>query len=228
MTAFKKFDPQAFLERERLALDSSETLAALATLAGQPLESEIRTTSSPMPRWDYGGSAAKSSEIQRDDPIVEHGLDHLGKNQNLTPTPAKAAKAAKDKHFSNFGSLPAALDALERKCPDLVPDDRWQQAVEDGRQFLATWAEQAHSLGWKPQDLFGLHPVPAKPHASFHRLSRYDSTGLVWLLRGRVVVKMTADCAVIRTASDGTLIYRKNNKPALGPFGDSLDDMGQL
>jgi hypothetical protein len=52
-----------------------------------------------------------------------------------------------------------------------------------------------------------------------HRLSRYDSTGLV---------KMTADSAAIRTASGRTLMYPKNNKPALGPFGDSLDDMGPL
>jgi hypothetical protein len=37
---------------------------------------------------------------------------------------------------------------------------------------------------------------------------------------------MTADSGVIRTASGGTVVYRKNNKPALGPLGDSLDDMG--
>jgi hypothetical protein len=29
-----------------------------------------------------------------------------------------------------------------------------------------------------------------------------------------------------QTASGETLIYPKNSKPALGPFGDSLDDMG--
>ena len=46
MTAFKKFDPQAFLERERLASGSTETLAALATLAGPPLKNEIRGTAS--------------------------------------------------------------------------------------------------------------------------------------------------------------------------------------
>ena len=49
MTAFKKFDPHAFLERERLAPDSTVALAALATLAGQPLENEIRGTASSCP-----------------------------------------------------------------------------------------------------------------------------------------------------------------------------------
>ena len=46
MTAFKKFDPHAFLERERLASDSTAALATLATLAGQPPENEIRGTAS--------------------------------------------------------------------------------------------------------------------------------------------------------------------------------------
>ena len=49
MTAFKKFDPHAFLERERLAPDSTETLAALATLAGRPLENEMHATPSQCP-----------------------------------------------------------------------------------------------------------------------------------------------------------------------------------
>jgi hypothetical protein len=39
---------------------------------------------------------------------------------------------------------------------------------------------------------------------------------------------MTADSAVIRTASGGTVRYPKDNKPALGPLGDSLDDMGPV
>jgi hypothetical protein len=117
-----------------------------------------------------------------------------------------------------------AFDSLERRCPDFIEAERWQRAVEDARRFLASWGEQAHALGWTVQELFGLHPVPAKPHPSFQRLARYDSTGLVWLLHGRPVVGMTTDSAVIRTASGGAVAYRKNNKPALGPLGDSLDD----
>ena len=118
--------------------------------------------------------------------------------------------------------------ALCDKCPEHVEPARWQEAVEGGRQFLASWGDQAHALGWTAQELFGLHPVPGKAHASFDRLSRDDLTGLVWLLRSRVVVKMTADSAAIRTASGRTLMYSKNNNPALGPFGDSLDEMGPI
>jgi hypothetical protein len=130
--------------------------------------------------------------------------------------------------FSRLCRFCRTLDELERRCPGYIDATDWQQAIQDGRRFVSQWGEQADALGWTARELFGLHPVPAKPHASFGRLSRCDSTGLVWLLHGRVVVKMTADSAVIRTASNGTLIYPKNNKPALGPFGENLDDMGPL
>jgi hypothetical protein len=73
--------------------------------------------------------------------------------------------------------------------------------------------------------LFGLHTPPERPAANYRRLSRYDETGLIWLLRGRPVVALTATTAVIQGAT-GILTYRKLNKPALGPLGDSLDDIG--
>ena len=119
-------------------------------------------------------------------------------------------------------ALQNVFTALERRCPDHVEPDRWQRAVEDGRRFLAQWGEQAAALGWTAKDLFGLFPVPEKPHPTFNRLSRYDETGLCWLLEGRTVVALSSDTAVIRTATGATLKYRKDNKPALGPVGDSL------
>jgi hypothetical protein len=221
MTAFKKFDPHAFLERERLAPDSTITLATLATLAGQPLENAIRGTASKVLSQCGTGAVtvtAKSIEIQRDDQTLIHGL---GKNQNLTPTPAKVAKD----RCHDFGILSEAFDALGRKCPPLVTDDRWRQAVEDGQQFLAAWGAQAEAFSWTARELFGLHPVPEHPKANYRRLSRYDETGLIWLLRGRPVVALTATEAAIQGAT-AVLIYRKLNKPALGPVGDSLDEIG--
>jgi hypothetical protein len=78
--------------------------------------------------------------------------------------------------------------ALESGCPDLVPVDRWRAAVQDGQRFLARWGDQAEALGWTARDLFGLDRPPEKPHPSYSRLSRYDETGLIWLLQGREVV----------------------------------------
>jgi hypothetical protein len=58
----------------------------------------------------------------------------------------------------------------------------------------------------------------------YRRLSRYDETGLIWLLEGREVIAMTEETATIRRSSGSVTVYRKSNKPALGPLGDSLDD----
>jgi hypothetical protein len=70
------------------------------------------------------------------------------------------------------------LRVLESGCPDHVPVERWQHAVDDGRAFLVRWGEQAEALRWTAKDLFGLQTPPAKPHPSYRRLSRYDETGL--------------------------------------------------
>ena len=67
--------------------------------------------------------------------------------------------------------------------------------------------------------------MPARPSPTYCRLSRYDATGLIWLLQGRAVVALTADEAAIQ-GSSAVLVYRKHRKPALGPLGDSLDDIG--
>jgi hypothetical protein len=127
--------------------------------------------------------------------------------------------------FPRQSRLSRTLSALESRCPELVPVVRWHGAVEDSRRLLVTWGEQAERLGWTSADLFGLIPVPVNPHPSFSRLSRYDQTGLVWLLEGRPVVALTADTAAIQTPTGNILIYRKHNKPGLGPVGDSLDDI---
>jgi hypothetical protein len=84
---------------------------------------------------------------------------------------------------------------------------------------------RARALGWTARELFGLHATPARPHPNYRRLSRYDETGLIWLLRGRPVIALTETTAAIHGAT-AVLTYRKLNKPALGPVGDSLDDWG--
>jgi hypothetical protein len=123
-----------------------------------------------------------------------------------------------------LGTYSQALATLRAECPAYVDAADWQQAVEDCQRFITKWGKQAEALGWAPADLFGLHTPPEKPAPNYRRLSRYDQTGLIWLLRGRRVVELTKDKAVIETAT-GTVSYRRYNKPALGPLGDSLDDV---
>jgi hypothetical protein len=121
-------------------------------------------------------------------------------------------------------SYSRTLAALKEGCPEMTEEHRWQQTIEDGRRFLVRWGEQANALGWTARDLFGLHGVPDKPAPNYRRLSRYDETGLIWLLQGRPVVALTDSTAAIENRTGAITVYRKNNKPALGPIGDSLDD----
>jgi hypothetical protein len=101
------------------------------------------------------------------------------------------------------------LSALEARCPDCIEPRRWQQAIFDGQDFLFRWGEQAAALGWTARDLFGLHTPPAKPAPTYRRLSRYDETGLIWLLRGRAVVALTTHTAAIEKPSGAVTVYRR-------------------
>jgi hypothetical protein len=66
----------------------------------------------------------------------------------------------------------------------------WKQAVEDGRRFLARWGEQAEAWdGRRPTCSGSRRAGQARPE--YRRLSRYDDSGLIWLLRGRPVVALT-------------------------------------
>jgi hypothetical protein len=115
---------------------------------------------------------------------------------------------------------------LQLKPPALIDVARWRQCVADGRAFLHQWGQPAQQLGWSSADLFGLHTPPAKPRPSYNRLSRYDATGLCWLLQGRRVLALTETTATIQNPNTGAITtYRRFNKPALGPLGDSLEDL---
>jgi len=116
------------------------------------------------------------------------------------------------------------LAALQERCPEMMEEHCWHRAIEDGHRFIARWGKQATALGWTARDLFGLHQIPDKPPPNYRRLSRYDQSGLIWLLQGRPVVALTESTAAIENPTGAITVYRKNSKPALGPTGDSLDD----
>jgi hypothetical protein len=216
MTAFKKFDAYAFLKREQRRVlvgasatdetESPQALAPLATLAAPSVETEIRSIGFP--------------------PVI-HGWSKRGENQIETAIPAKIAKVAKvQPAVSGPPRYRMIFDALERRCPDFVPNDRWKRAIEDAQSFLAIWGTQADALGWTERELFGLHPVPTKPHPSFHLLSRYDIVGLIWLLHGRPVIALTETEATILAPSGANLMYRRHNTMVATALADSIDNMG--
>ena len=151
-----------------------------------------------------------------------------GKVSLLRPTNTTKARTREKSEISEkrIGAFPyaEALDQLECRCPEYVEPERWQQCIRDACRFLAAWGEKALALSWTADELFGLHQPPAKPHPSYCRLSRYDCTGLLWLLQGSRVIALTNTTAAIEKPSGAIVTYRKLNKPALGPLGDSLDD----
>ena len=163
---------------------------------------------------------AKSAKSAKSDPRTN--AETAQNSQNAQNAHAQGPASKRGREQNPYGST---ITTLEARCPDLIPADRWQAAVEDGRRFLARWGEQADALGWTARDLFGLHKPPEKPHPSYSRLSRYDETGLIWLLQGRPVVALTEASAAIQGSTGAITISRKHNKPALGPVGDSLDDL---
>ena len=81
-------------------------------------------------------------------------------------------------------------------------DEKWNTLREDALRFVREWAGQAHRLGWGSLDLFGVHPT--KPTV------RVDCMGLVLLLQGCPVAAITEDSAVIKTASGGSLTFRRH------------------
>jgi hypothetical protein len=108
-------------------------------------------------------------------------------------------------------SYTSALAVLRAECPAYVDAADWQQAIKDGHRFVTQWGKQAEGLGWAPADLFGLHTPPEKPAPNYRRLSRYDQTGLVWLLRGRRVVALPNDSALIATANGWLSFFRSKS-----------------
>ena len=148
--------------------------------------------------------------------------------------PAGCVDSAPDNRPHTFGRLSRfcrIYTALEARCPDRVPVDRWQLPLRTAAPSWPNGANRLERLGWTSADLFGLHRPPERPHPSYRRLSRYDETGLIWLLQGRRVTALTEATAAIqgKTArgvpTNSVTVYRRFNKPALGPKGDDVLDI---
>jgi hypothetical protein len=93
--------------------------------------------------------------------------------------------------------------------PRNYPQQAWRQLIVDAERFLDDWAAQAAALGWPAWEVFG-----CDRRASWQRLG---AMGLVLLLRGKDVVALTADEAVIRTATGAHQTYRPKSRNPLHP-----------
>jgi hypothetical protein len=141
------------------------------------------------------------------DRSVEHGTCDKSDISDESSVAVVCAQPPAD--FGRLSRFGRTLDVLESRCPEFVPVERWQRAVEDGKRFLAQWGDPAAALGWTAHDLFGLHTPADRPHPTYSRLSRYDCTGLIWLLEGRSVVALTDSVAAIENPSGAITIYHR-------------------
>ena len=184
--------------------------------------------------WDSRGTIDEKPSHRQN----HAGTANIESQQRFNPTVPVSQPLGRGTvgHLENYGtalgtvagqsSYSTVLAALRSRCPELVEALRWQQAIQDAEAFLAKWGQQAQVFGWTSRDLFGLAPVADRPTANYRRLGRYDLTGLIWLLRGDPVVALTETTAAVRHATGHITTYRRFHKPAFGPLGDSLDDMG--
>jgi hypothetical protein len=71
---------------------------------------------------------------------------------------------------------------------DIVSEAQWSETTNDARGFVAAgWPHQAAALGWTEE----------------------NAIGLIWSLRGRRVVAMTAGSATIMSVSGAVTFYRR-------------------
>ena len=89
--------------------------------------------------------------------------------------------------------------------PASVHRERWLCCLDDAGRFIDQWAHQAAALGWRTEDVFGVHPTRPEP--------RVDCAGLVWLLDGGTVAAISEDRAEIRLRSGARQTYYRRKHP---------------
>jgi hypothetical protein len=97
-------------------------------------------------------------------------------------------------------------EALARLDPASPPGDvparRWVQFIDDCGRFLDSgWASRVQTLGWGPLDLFGCDRE--RPFA------RVDHLGLLWLVKGGLIIDLRRHLAILQTKSGARQTYRR-------------------
>ncbi len=208
MAAFRRFDPYAVLAEDPT---QPPTLAGLADLAEAPVQAENPGESGTGESWDRGDTHAKAANPAK--PAEIHGT---GAEQTAVLPLAVAAPSWGDAEEERVaiveydGGIPCAwAEGFARLDPGRPPADvpprRWQTFVDDVGLFLdGDFASVASALGWGPYDLFGADRD--RPFA------RIDQAGLLWLLNGDRLEKLSENTATIQTRTGARQIWRL--KPA--------------
>jgi hypothetical protein len=132
-------------------------------------------------------------------PSKNESFDHSVANVAGGPEVDLAEREAVAVVMGNLAKVYAkAFAAIQAHPPANVPRERWNQFINDAGLFLDRWGQEAERLGWRPDELFGLHPTAP--------MARYDCMGVLWMLRGEQVTELTDRLARL---TDGLAYYRK-------------------
>jgi hypothetical protein len=133
----------------------------------------------------------------------KHNNININSKIALQPDGLKSPEVRIKRIKSTTTPLGGPFQAFVESDRNKALNQRYVQAVVDARRFLDDFDEQAETLGWRADELFGLDD--AAP------LARYDRMGLVWMLGGDHVVAITASSAVIRVRESGSELrfYRR-------------------
>ncbi len=165
--------------------------------------------------WDKGGTGLSQALPEKAPPVGQH-IAPPGEpvtDPELKPfdTGDYEERAAMVEYGA--GAPRAWAEGYARLCTLPRPPDytetRWQGLIDDAGLFLDQWATQVDRLGWKTQEVFGVHH--AKPS------TRIDLQGLVPCIRGRKVVAVTANSATIETITGARQrIFRRTDAQSPG------------
>ena len=172
-------------------------------LATKEMSSELVTTP---PVTEEGPVAGQNPYVAAVAGVANEKQGYPQTDQNAATTETAEAAAFEERAAvieydgDVHRSWAEALARLDPSHPPAdVPPKRWLLFLNDCGQFVdSAWINRAIELGWTPLDLFGCHET--KPYA------RLSHCGLLWFVKGRRILSMDTDRAIIET-DNGSLVY---------------------
>lgn len=97
--------------------------------------------------------------------------------------------------------------------------ETWATFLNDVETFAAKHGSTARRLAWSRSELFGWHPSA--------RLVRVDCLGLLVVLKGRRVIDLQTDHALIERKGDTPLRWRRAVNGKAAPIWETRHDEGE-
>ena len=178
---------------------------ALAGLECEPTVPSVPNVPKSTPSSSFGTFGTYGAEVEK----AHTGCAHRNRTADVDQLEERAA------FIEGGGLVPrnwaegfAKLDVM---APPLgFPVSRWRQLIDDGGRFLDNWAQEAAALGWYVEDVFGVDGVDPD--------SGYEAMGLVAMIRGGVVTRITKCMAVIQQKGGELLVYMRRRSRGTVPI----------